>query len=262
MTAVDAGARLLAEVRAAAAFLAMVQPHGSQPDIVGAPVDHAAASADGRAAPPDGAKTDAGDPTVDALAAVFGLSPFERAILVLAAGIELDGATASIVRNAHGQPYLTFGLSLAWLPEPHWSALAPTAPLRRWRLVEPEPGPSLTAARLRIDERVLHLLAGVSYRDPRLTGLVETLEPPTALPPSHAAIAEGLGAFIAGSASPRVHLGGPDVGRAPAIAAAGCAIAGRGAVRLHATDLPRSATDAPSCSACGSASRRSREASS
>ena len=76
---------------------------------------------------------DAGDPTLNALVEVFGLSLFERAILVLAAGIELDGGTATAVRDAHGQPFLTLSLALASLPEPHWSALAPTAPLRRWR---------------------------------------------------------------------------------------------------------------------------------
>ena len=68
------------------------------------------------------------------------------------------------------RPYPTFGLALTALAEPHWSALAPVAPLRRWRLVELvnagfEP---LATTRLRIDERVLHHLAGLDYLDERL----------------------------------------------------------------------------------------------
>ena len=40
---------------------------------------------------------------------------------------------------AQGDPqraYPTFSLALAALPEPHWSALTPAAPLRHWRLIE------------------------------------------------------------------------------------------------------------------------------
>ena len=40
---------------------------------------------------------------------------------------------------------------------------APAGPLRRWRLLEVGAGETLAAAPLRIDERVLHYLAGISY---------------------------------------------------------------------------------------------------
>ena len=61
-------------------------------------------------------------------------------------------ASSSTARSARSAPaahgdagarYPTFGLALAALPTPHWSALAPAAPLRRWRLVELDAGPSL-----------------------------------------------------------------------------------------------------------------------
>ena len=55
---------------------------------------------------------------------------------------------------------------------PHWSALAPVSPLRRWRLVEVDESAGLTRGRLRIDERILHYLAGVNYLDVRLRGLL------------------------------------------------------------------------------------------
>ena len=96
---------------------------------------------------------------LDTLCAAFGLSPFERDVLLLCAGLELDAAFSRLCAAAQGEPqrlFPTFSLALAALPEAHWSALTPTAPLRRWRLVEVGHGDVLTTSPLRIDERVLH----------------------------------------------------------------------------------------------------------
>ena len=76
---------------------------------------------------------------LDSLCAAFGLSPFERDVLLLCAGMELDSAFSQLCAAAQGNPqraYPTFSLALAALPEAHWSALTPAAPLRRWRLIE------------------------------------------------------------------------------------------------------------------------------
>jgi ATP-dependent 26S proteasome regulatory subunit len=124
----------------------------------------------------------AAPPALDRVCEAFALSPFERAVLVLCAGAELDS----------GFPRPSFGLALGVLPQPHWSALAPTGPLRRWRLIELDPGEPLTEARLRIDERVLHHLAGVPYLDERLLGLVETVPAPAGLAPSRCRLAGRL----------------------------------------------------------------------
>ena len=73
------------------------------------------------------------------LCTLFGLSPFERDVLLLCAGIELESRFAEACAAVHGTEqccYPTFALALATLPEPHWSALAPGRPLRRWRLVD------------------------------------------------------------------------------------------------------------------------------
>ena len=75
-------------------------------------------------------------PAIEALAGLFGLSRFERDLLLLAAGVEMNARLAELC--ARGGRGLTFGLALATLPDAHWSALAPVEPLRRWRLVEPE----------------------------------------------------------------------------------------------------------------------------
>jgi hypothetical protein len=135
-----------------------------------------------------------GRPALEAVAGAFSLSPFERDILLLCAGVELDREVAQLCAAAQGDPsclYPTFGLALAVLPNPHWSALAPNAPLRRWRLIEPAIGPALTLAPLRIDERIMHHLAGISHLDERLAALVRPIEPagPEDLVASHAALA-------------------------------------------------------------------------
>src|SRR5260221_10964996 len=134
-------------------------------------------------------------PALVMLSKAFGLSPFERNVLLLCAGPDLEASFAARCAAAQGDPrraYPTFSLALAALPEAHWSALAPTAPLRRWRLVEVSTGDVLTACSLRIDERVLHYLTGVPYVDDRLQGFVRSVEVSRDLPPSHQALAERL----------------------------------------------------------------------
>jgi hypothetical protein len=96
-------------------------------------------------------------PALETLAATFGLSHFERDLLVLCAGMELDSGFAALCAEAQDdlrRAYPTFGLALAALPEPHWSALTPAAPLRHWRLVEVGAGDALTTSPLPLD----HLL--------------------------------------------------------------------------------------------------------
>ncbi|MEN6428238.1 MAG: ATP-binding protein [Phycisphaerales bacterium] len=125
----------------------------------------------------------------------FGLSPFERDVLLLTAGPELDGRFHALIAEVHGDPRRTnptFGLALASLSDAHWSALAPAAPLRHWRLVELGKGDALVNAPLTIDERVLHYLTGISDLDERLDGLVQRAVAPAELPPSQFAIARRI----------------------------------------------------------------------
>ena len=113
---------------------------------------------------------------IDRLVDCFGLSTFERDLLLLCAGVEMDAKFASLCATAQSNPqrsYATFSLALATLEEPHWSALSPIRPLRRWRLIEVTEETSLANARIRIDERVLHFLAGINYLDTRLEPLLQ-----------------------------------------------------------------------------------------
>jgi predicted nucleic acid-binding protein len=111
---------------------------------------------------------------IDELVRIFGLSRFERELLLLCAGVEMESALAERCGELVGRPrcFVTFGLAMAVLSDPHWSALAPTAPLRRYRLIEMESGHGFTTAPLHIDERILHYLAGVNELDQRLEGVL------------------------------------------------------------------------------------------
>ncbi len=188
---------------------------------------------------------------LDTLCAAFTLSPFERDVLLLCAGMELDAAFAVSCGAAQGdarRAYPTFGLALAALPEAHWDALSPAAPLRRWRLIEVvQSSDTLANSQLRIDERVLHYLTGVQYLDDRLRGLVEPVTPPCDLPPTQRAQAERIAEFWNGaretSAWSTIFLGGNDQAGKRAVAAAACAALG---LRLHiirAADVPPSVAE-------------------
>jgi hypothetical protein len=184
-------------------------------------------------------------PALETLCAAFGLTPFECELLLMCAGVELDSAFAALCATAQGDPrrgHPTFGLGLAALPGAHWSAITPSAPLRHWRLVEVGTGDALTTSPLRIDERVLHYLAGVAHLDERLQGLVEPLDAPGELPPSHRALARkvtSLWSRIAEeSVVPAIQLcGDEDAGKREVAAASSTALG----LRLHAiraADIP------------------------
>ena len=71
---------------------------------------------------------------IDRLAELFNLSGFERNVLLLCAGVEMDSELAGLCGEAQGRPpRATFGLAMAILPEPHWSALGGSRSLRRFR---------------------------------------------------------------------------------------------------------------------------------
>src|SRR6478735_8065735 len=87
-----------------------------------------------------------GVPALDALQAMFGLSSFERSIVLLCAGVELDTRIGAFCSEATGRlesAYPTFAYALSALPQPHWSALGPDSPLRRWRMIDLALSPEL-----------------------------------------------------------------------------------------------------------------------
>ena len=200
----------------------------------------------------DGGEAETGDPDrerpplLEALVSAFGLSPFERDVLLLCAGVELEARFASLCASAAGDERArrpSFSLALSSLAEPHWSALAPAAPLRHFRLVELDQGESVVTSPLRIDERVLHHLAGVGYLDERLQGLVFPVAPAQRIPHSHEAVADALAEANAGAAVPVVALSGADADCRRAVAASACARLGLALHAIRGVDVPAHATE-------------------
>jgi hypothetical protein len=182
---------------------------------------------------------------VDVVGEVFGLSDFEREVLLLAAGVEMDSRLAALCGETAGQPQrssATFGLALAALPGAHWSALSPSAPLRRWRLVEIDEGAGLTAARLRIDESVLHFLAGVSSLDARLQPLLRLVDRTEVMAADQLRAAEQLAARLMDHSEPWpvVQLGGDDPLGQEDVAAEVARALGLELYAVAAADLPSS----------------------
>jgi hypothetical protein len=188
-------------------------------------------------------------PALETLCKLFGLSSFERAVLLMCAGMELDSKFAGLCANAHSDPrrdYPTFSLALGALPQAHWSALNPDAPLRAWRLIELQAGSDLTRSRLRIDERVLHFLTGVTHLDERLVGLVEPVSAPKDLVNSQRAVVERIAGVLRNPATaglPVIQLCGNDASAKRAVAAASCGAIGLNLSALAAEVLPNDARE-------------------
>ena len=190
-------------------------------------------------------------PALQRITEAFGLSPFERDLLLLCAGIELDPEFSTLCAAAQGEagrPYPSFSLALAMLPGAHWSALGPQAPLRRWRLIEVTDGQPLTLAPLRIDETVLHCLTGIAELDRRLAAMLVVLPilGMDGLAPSHAKLAQRIAMMwetAPGEAvAPVAQLVGDSIDCRPIVAAAAALLGMRAAV-LSIDRVPAGADD-------------------
>jgi hypothetical protein len=186
-------------------------------------------------------------PALLSLCSAFGLTSFERDVLVLCAGVELSASFAQLCGTATGtqHAYPTFSLALAAFPDANWGALTPARPLRRWRLIDINHGESLTQSRLRIDERVLHYLNGIAYLDDRLAGLVQPLMISAELPRSHQRLAERIvdGWSEALDKLPIIQLCGEDLAGKSTIAVSACNQLGLQLHRIRAVDIPVAAAE-------------------
>ncbi len=202
---------------------------------------------DANAAPAiDDIEASAGDdgfvPALQRCAQRFALSSFERDLLLLSAGVEIDRGLREL-RDGRLGGVLTFSAALAMLDAPHWSSLGPSAPLRHWLLLQLAPGSLPPHAPLAIDERVLHFLTGVPALDARLQGLLQFAD---RAPAAEASATARMAALLArqGPSSPLLLASGD----APAIVrhdSAVAAVLACGAVPLLVAidDLPMAAAD-------------------
>jgi ATP-dependent 26S proteasome regulatory subunit len=184
-------------------------------------------------------------PALEMLCTFFGLSPFERDVLLLCAGMELDSRFPGLVAASGA---LTFSLALAGLPDAHWSAITPAAPLRYWRFIELAAGPSLTQSPLRIDERILHYLTGTGYVDDRLAGYLEPVRATGDLVPSHRAVVEQIvsawSRVLDGVPLPVIQLYGMDALARQQVAVAAGRTFGLSVSSMRADTLPENPAEA------------------
>lgn len=193
-------------------------------------------------------KPDGGPYALDILAERFDLSGFEQAVVTLCAAMEIDASMAQLCATAAddaSRAFPTFGLAVTALPGGHWSAAAPSRPLRYWRLVEQDTDTSLHSGRIRLSERILHFLLGGGDRDTKLAAMTERIPEPRLddIPPSHRPLARQVATLIAGgTAAPLPCLDGPSAA-VRGIAAAAAAGLGLPLYVMAADDLPGAALD-------------------
>ncbi|MFL6286737.1 MAG: ATP-binding protein [Pyrinomonadaceae bacterium] len=122
-------------------------------------------------------------PALVLLAQRFGLSRFERDLLLLCAATELDtrvGPLCDLAQGSWGRAHPTFALAMTLFEEPAWDVLSPERPLRYWRMIEitQQGANPLTTSPLSSDEWVVNYLKGLNYIDDRLSPLLIPLEVP------------------------------------------------------------------------------------
>jgi SpoVK/Ycf46/Vps4 family AAA+-type ATPase len=185
-------------------------------------------------------------PALDVVADRFNLTDFEKDVLLLSAAIELDSRFAALCALLNGDTkknYVTFSLCLAALPDAHWSALLPVSSLRRWHMIELNASSGLTSSPLRIDERILHYIAGLSYVDERLQDRLEPLDTLDRLPPSQSSVARDLSnalqATLRTGDIPVFQITGSDAGARKAIVWQACTALGLQPFLCRGLDLPR-----------------------
>ena len=189
---------------------------------------------------------------VDRICEGFGLSRFERSLLLLCAGMELESGWGNLCAAANDpkSAYPTFSLAMAVLDYPDWSAISPAANLRRWQLIEVGDGSSLTSSPLRINERILHCLMGQQYLDERLLQLLEPVSSKPIQIESHAQVVEQAIATWVNAPDidyldslPVIQLWGDDRVSKTAIAASICDDLELTLYRLDASVLPQTLSD-------------------
>ncbi len=179
-------------------------------------------------------------PRLERLVAGFGLSGFERDVLLLAAGMEIDEHLAPLLaeQDPQGRGALSFALPLSALPDAHWSALSPDRPLRRWQLISLTETRPLARAAITIDERILHHLAGLDPLDTRLVPFLAPVAPAGWMPETLERLVSRAVQALAARPQPVIALDCTDVRDARALAARAAMHDQTGLWRLQAADLP------------------------
>jgi len=171
----------------------------------------------------------------------FGLTDFERDVLLLAAGPQLDVGFSNTLAEVTPEGTPTFSLALATLPGAHWTALTPNAPLRRWGLLRLPTGGVVTAP-LSIDEQILHAMMGLFELGEQTRSVLRPLTlvgRPTTKPEQ----LEQLCSSWTSSGTAIVQAHGTDAHAKRHLAARAAQALGLDGLHLHVDDLPEHQAD-------------------
>jgi predicted nucleic acid-binding protein len=176
------------------------------------------------------------------LAKCFSLDIFEQQLILLCLMIEFNprlGEAYALAQGDGNRPFPTLALARGLLDQPRFTALAADATLRRYRLVELDRDEfgELATRRIRLAQRMLHLLSGETPRQP---DLLQLLTPLHALD-IHAAddaTLDPVRAAFAGTPPQIVRLLGRDGNLKRCITQRVAAEAGLAALHLVVEDLP------------------------
>ena len=179
------------------------------------------------------------DSALARVVARFRLSPFERDVLLLAAGVEADARFTALVGQLHRDVRRTrpgVALALGMLPGAHWSGLSTDGALRRGRLLRVDDEGDIS-----IEEAVLDHLSGLGSLDRRLRPFVTPIDTPGLAPSrQHSAsrIAEVWRHVPDGGQRPQVLVQSGDTSAAAAVAASAARAVGFLPFVLDAAALP------------------------
>jgi hypothetical protein len=204
------------------------------------------------------AMIDAGSPPpMFILAGLFGLTPFERNVLLLCLAPEMDPSFERLyayvqddVNRKYATPHLAFELfgdaatGDEEIDKTAWNSFLPDSPICRFRMIHVETGPGPTAAHasrpLRLDGRIAAYLRGTNQLDDRVAPILRMMPPPI-LSPAHRNLVERLAQTFEPQTSrpwPVVNLTGPRGSGKQCVAAALCESIGLHLASLDFNRLP------------------------
>ncbi len=194
-------------------------------------------------------------PALVILSQRFGLSPFERDLLLLCAAPELDTRIPELLAWAQEDPerkYPTFALALALFDDPAWDAISPEGQLRYWKMLEVDQssGQPMISCQLRLDQRFVDYIKGLNYLDPILLPLTIPLDVRPGqeeLTPSQQAVEDKIVGYLRGLSGsksiPVIQLLGADKHSKQLIASQVAGSLGLHLYRMPADTLPANAVE-------------------
>ena len=185
-------------------------------------------------------------PALEQMVEAFGLSTFERSVLLMAVAPELDPEFGDVVSRTLADKKYTrpnLGLAMAHLDGADWDAFTPGSPLRRWGLIDLQPGPILAKRPILCPERTLHHLLGASVIEPQLAERVRPIPEQPPVPASRMSVVQACVEAWSKDPVPVVLLIGREVNPLLQTAEASAKQLGGRGLRLRIDDLPTTSSE-------------------